>query len=374
MLKVALLTLAAGKLLRTPPHVLSADGGSHLEAFGGLAAALRKGTDECAAYVNATLKELATSYTHVQVPHVLEQQCASGTFFHAFKSKEECDDMSKKLIEAFKSDKPDYTEWCDEVEGLVGGSDGPETCECMSLPESIERVDGQVTATSGAKYPSAYGAECKAHDLETDSCKGEYKAAWCYEKWCYVKEGCEAKDVKKSFFFGEGTELKYSYNTCGGVDAYAAEACAANTEEEKCTGFSENCAWNKNGCQNKLCQCTGSNGGMDVAKYGFEAGYGETCKAWDKQSCAEYEEMGDGYSLGLWCCKDWCYVPGECPSAEKSAVGDGLFYSYFACPDDADELAQCAWKEPIDFGGDPVPLSSEAAEAVGDAAKAEAAA
>ena len=48
---------------------------------------------------------------------------------------------------------------------------------------------------------------------------------------------------------------------------------------------------------------------------------------WDKGSCAEYEKMGDGYVLGLWCCKDWCYVPEECPSAAPSAVGKDLFYS-----------------------------------------------
>merc|ERR1719152_180852 len=159
------------------------------------------------------------------------------------------------------------------------------------------------------------------------------------------------------------------------MDAFAGEACAKQ-DESSCESFSDNCAWNKptGACQNKLCQCTGSNGDMDVAKYGFEEGYGETCKAWDKGSCAEYEKMGDGYVLGLWCCKDWCYVPEECPSAEPSAVGKDLFYSYFACPDDSEELAACEWKDPIDFGGEPVPLSSDAAKAVEESVESEEAA
>ena len=48
-------------------------------------------------------------------------------------------------------------------------------------------------------------------------------------------------------------------------------------------------------------------------------------------------------------------------------MGDGLFYSYFSCPDDTAALTECKWQEPIDFGGEPVPLSSEAAEALGKA-------
>ena len=78
---------------------------------------------------------------------------------------------------------------------------------------------------------------------------------------------------------------------------------------------------------------------------------------WDEESCEEYEKKGDGYNMGLWCCKSWCYVDESCPSAEKSVLGGKeLFYSYFACPDDTAALTQCKWQEPIDFGGAPVPL------------------
>jgi hypothetical protein len=242
-------------------------------------------------------------------------------------------------------------------------------CECVPLPDSVPRnKQGLVKSTSGDLYPSTYGAVCAAHDQATDACKGKYKAAWCNQKWCYVSKDCKAEDTKDSFFFGKAHGIHYSYQNCGGIDAFAAEMCAGQTEKA-CPEFSDNCAWNKpsQGCQNKLCQCTGSNGGMDVAKHGFQKGYGETCEEWDEKSCEEYAKKGDGYNMGLWCCKSWCYVDEGCASAEKSVVGDGLFYSYFACPDDIAALTQCKWQEPIDFGGEPVPLSSEAAEALGKA-------
>lgn len=383
LLKVALLATCAARLLRsepkvkktaapfalTPPRVLSDTGKAAFSdsVFAGLAAAVRKGDGACETYVEDTLKAIAFAYTNVQVPTVLHSVCRQGTFFHAFEDKEQCTKVTDELLVAWDKGGP-YDGWCKDVAQQLGGSEGNDICECIAIPDSVARNGSQVKATSGNMYPETYGGECKAHDLETDACAGEYKPSWCYEKWCYVDPACEAKDKKGSFFFGKEAELLYSYNTCGGTDAFAAEACAAQSETD-CEGFSSNCAWNKpsGSCQNKLCQCTGSNNKLDVKKHGFLEGYGESCTAWDSQSCAEYEEMGDGYSLGLWCCKDWCYVDEGCPSAEASAVGASLFYSYFACPDRAEELQQCPWKEPIDFGGEPIALSSDAAAALNKA-------
>lgn len=239
-------------------------------------------------------------------------------------------------------------------------------CECQELPSTVKRDGVKVVSTSGDKYPSTYGAVCAAHDLSTPACHGKYKAAWCHQEWCYVDAECAAKDTKESFYFGKEDKVHYSYQNCGGLDAFAAEACSEPKEEKKCESFSDNCAWNKpsDACQNKLCQCTGSNLEMNHTKLGFEKGYGETCQEWDEKSCESYKTTGDGYDLGLWCCKSWCYVEESCPSAEKSAVGDGLFYSYYSCADDTEALTQCTWQDPIDFGGEPIPLSSDAAKAL----------
>jgi len=371
LLKVALLFVANGRLLRKqpPPQVLSFTDKEAMDdaVLSGLMSALKEGAGACASYVNGTLRSLELAYTKVQVPHVLQQVCNAGTFFHAFEDAAQCSKTTDKLIAQYEDGK-DYKGWCEDVKKQLGdGAESP-ACKCVGIPDTIERDGTTVLSASGKKYPETYGSECKTHDLELEGCDGEYKPAYCYESWCYVDKSCEAKDKKKSFFFGKRAELYYSYQTCGSVDAYAAEACAGQ-DEASCEEFSENCAWNKpsGGCQNKLCQCTGTNNGLDEAKLGFLDGYGESCKAWDSQTCEEWKEKGDGYQLGMWCCKDWCYVDESCPSAKASSAGEGLFYSYFACPDDPDELKQCPWKEPIDFGGEPLALSSDAAEALNKA-------
>jgi hypothetical protein len=47
---------------------------------------------------------------------------------------------------------------------------------------------------------------------------------------------------------------------------------------------------------------------------------------------------------------------------------EALAYSYLACPDDSQDLLQCPWKEAIDFGGEPLKLSSEEANLLNEAA------
>jgi hypothetical protein len=366
LFKVALLVVADGRLLRTQPQVLSATQAEALDStvLGGLISALKNGTGECASYLDGTLKALERAYTKVQVPFVLHQVCNQGTFFHAFEDAAQCSGTTDKLVAQYEG-KADYKGWCTDLKELLGDGAESAACKCVGIPDSIEREGEFVLAASGDKYPASYGGECKTHDLELAGCAGEYKPAYCFESWCYVDKACAATDRKASFFFGKQAELYYSYQTCGSVDAYAAEACAGQ-DEGSCAGFSENCAWNKpsGNCQNRLCQCTGTNKDLDEAKLGFREGYGESCQAWDAQTCEEWKEKGDGFQLGLWCCKDWCYVDEGCPSAERSSAADGLFYSYLACPDDAAELAACPWEEPVDFGGEPLALSSDAAAAL----------
>jgi hypothetical protein len=187
-----------------------------------------------------------------------------------------------------------------------------------------------------------------------------------------VDPSCTDADKKETFFF-QGVELFYSYQHCGGLDAYVAEACGQQKDADSCHSFSSNCAFNEHAgaCQNKLCQCTGDNLGINTTKYGFTETYGESCKAWDQGSCENWKSEDSGnFELGLWCCKNWCYVEPSCPSSEKSSLKEGLSYSYFACPDEADALLQCPWSEPIDFGGKPLQLSSEAAATLNEAAVA----
>lgn len=48
----------------------------------------------------------------------------------------------------------------------------------------------------------------------------------------------------------------------------------------------------------------------------FPLTYGNTCKAWEKDYCAD---MWPGTNdPGGWCCEDWCYVNASCPTAVPS--------------------------------------------------------
>jgi len=150
----------------------------------------------------------------------------------------------------------------------------------------------------------------------------------------------------------------------GGLDAFAAEACSAGKDEGNCTAISDNCAWNKGAdlCQNKLCQCTGTNNGHFPE--GAEEGYGETCAPWDQSSCEGWEDK-DGVSLGLWCCMSFCFVDAKCPSATPHPALKGKYVSYVACPSDPEELKECpAGSEPKDAHGNPLPISSSVSQAL----------
>jgi hypothetical protein len=368
--KLLLANVVAMRLRNGAPGT-SLSAGGVAEVFTHLVSVLHTaGPEGCATYMDTTLKDLEKVYTHVQVPHVLESVCRQGTFFHSFPSVDACLQKTEELVKAFEGDK-DYATWCKSLATVVAAdeekaSEGePKKCGCVGLPASLM---GNATARKG--YPATYGESCAAHDLTTDACSGKYKPAYCYEEWCYVDPSCSVTDKKETFFF-QGVELYYSYQHCGGLDAYAAEACGQQKDAETCHAFSTNCAFNEHAgaCQNKLCQCTGDNLGINTTKYGFTESYGESCKAWDQGSCENWKSEDNGnFELGLWCCKDWCYVDASCPSAEKSSLKEGLSYSYFACPDDANDLLQCKWSDPIDFGGKPLQLSSEAAATLNEAA------
>lgn len=357
-----MVVVAAGFALRGHPRTLSEVSAGDM--FGTLLEVMRTNTTQCAVDVHRVLDSLARAYTGVQVPHVLEQVCNSGRFFHAFESGEDCKKMAAELVHEYDEKEPDFVAWCKEVNGML---DTDMThCECLELPESLLSGPNKTTAIAkdNSTYPSSYGGACVAHDLTLDACSGEFKPAWCLEQWCYVSKECTAKDKKSTFIFDH--DLYYSYAACGGLDAFASEACAKQDDATNCTAFSDNCAWNtpSDACQNKLCQCTGASPGLNLTSLGFAENHGQKCGAWDQDKCASYE----GTQLGLWCCKNWCYVEESCPSAQKSLVNDGLFFSYLACADDTAALAQCPWQDPVASDGEPLPLSAAAATALEPAA------
>ena len=92
------------------------------------------------------------------------------------------------------------------------------------------------------------------------------------------------------------------------------------------------------------CACTGSNAGVDAARFG--ADYGIRCAAWEDgvaspantESCSSLPAAG----VGPWCCRAWCYIdPATCNGVTTpyfashvqglSTEHPTLFYSYAAC-------------------------------------------
>jgi hypothetical protein len=78
--------------------------------------------------------------------------------------------------------------------------------------------------------------------------------------------------------------------------------------------------------------------------------YGKQCFAWEFDDCQEFgPKAGPApgsyqHELGDWCCWRWCYVDKSCPSAELSALADGLFFSYDACPETEPDVEFCPWQ------------------------------
>lgn len=239
-------------------------------------------------------------------------------------------------------------------------TDGSTHCPCIKNGVAADQ-GGNITAKDGTKFDSSYGESCKAWDDEMDpKCETNTPPAYCSQPWCYVDSSCLKKDVKTSFYFDN--TLHYSYQACGGFDAYAAIGCLKEDTKTSCESASQ-CAWNEKAydtgaaCQNKFCQCKGENDFTAENKHEFGENYGKTCKAWEKQSGA-CQHWKDETELGLWCCRQWCYVDESCPSAKASSVQNGLYYSYFSCPDKQAELATCPWQKAVDYDGEPVGLNA----------------
>jgi len=250
------------------------------------------------------------------------------------------------------------------IRAILASGAAASECDCVKNglredPEAPKQsFEGPYISRAGEDgkstyLPADYGESCKAWEDEADpKCQSEYPPAYCQNKWCYVSKDCKAADKKKTLYF-EGHELYFSYKNCGSFDAFTAMACLSKTQE----WCLDPCAWNNGQCQNKLCQCTAENHFDAANKKKFGEKYGMKCDAWDKESCKTWDDKSE---LGVWCCKQWCYVEESCPSAKPSSAVAGLHYSYYSCPDKSSEIGSCPWKKPTDFNGEPVPLSPEA--------------
>lgn len=134
---------------------------------------------------------------------------------------------------------------------------------------------------------------------------------WCCDSWCYVDQSCSTA-VESTLVSG----LYWSSTSCVQSNATCPYAC---------------------GCK--------SNGGFPFTETAylnrtmFPTTYGNTCKAWEKDYCAE---MWPGANdPGAWCCEEWCYVDEQCPTAIKSwanssSTNGSLYWSYLACGGDDD--------------------------------------
>lgn len=245
-------------------------------------------------------------------------------------------------------------------------------CPCVSngLPQILgENVPSDHSGIDASEYyverilsdgssmylQGAYGGSCDDWEMEYDiDCKGQtYVRAYCLTPWCYVEPAdCGANMNAQNSLFFPNTNLHYSYEKCGSQDAYTAVACRPKSQ----SACVDPCAWNAGGgpdgngiCQTIVCKCSGVNTGIDASKYGTN--YGKYCDAWENTKCAEHwgPTSTESTTLGLWCCRKWCYVPESCPSKYPSNLVAGLFYSYFNCPDDLQLLRVCTWQDEVNF-------------------------
>jgi len=139
--------------------------------------------------------------------------------------------------------------------GLLGApSTGNPACPCIDIWASKYALvlNGNAPADDatagcdmrssidGACFSADYGASaCAAHDKDTAECSEGSPPDWCSSTWCYVDiRTCDRPTTTSSYFdevqimtattgsgddsCPESTNLTFSYQTCGGLDAYSA--------------------------------------------------------------------------------------------------------------------------------------------------------
>lgn len=259
-------------------------------------------------------------------------------------------------------------------------------CQCIGF----DNVKGEVKVLINDKYgklpfPAETGASCATWDITgphpdceqgTDrnfSRTKDKDPSWCFQPWCYVDPcKCNLGTPVVSAYLPtatyQGHPVYYSYDTCGGKDAYTSAehktACVNQKTEAACTGLSK-CAWNGATCAGKEihgvcdkprdvkefgaenCRCIGIDkfegtieANLDGKKMPFPASYGAKCAAHEKDLHPDC--LGD--KPPEWCDKSWCWIdPCSCQQLEPPKVtagwigdtvkfqGKTLYYSYTTC-------------------------------------------
>jgi len=253
------------------------------------------------------------------------------------------------------------------------GKLGNSKCQCVG----IDNLKGWMSlnfAPYHIQYPIETGASCEAwEENRHPDCKVKDAPEWCTQKWCYVDPcTCDLEILPKQTVVGvkyQGSPAYWSYNTCGGKDAFSKDlkdACVNQGSEEDCSKLSK-CAWDGKQCggkeavqtckdANKLdesihgvedCRCVGHYGKNGIAKMhindthevDYPADVGGQCKDWEATthpSCKKDDPPS-------WCAQKWCWVdPCKCktktpPKATMKANSAFQFqgmvahWSYEAC-------------------------------------------
>jgi len=229
------------------------------------------------------------------------------------------------------------------VEASEPGHYGKGKCPCVG----IDNLKGEMSLQFDEhyiKYPIETGASCeKWEDDRHPDCKAGTELhndvpAWCNQKWCYVDPcNCDIEVLPKQTILGieyQGSPAYWSYDTCGGKDAFSEgrkDACVNQGSEADCSKL-EKCAWDGKQCggkeaiqtckdANKLdesihgmedCRCIGHAGKDGIAKLhindthevNYPADVGGNCAAWEAAAhpaCKQEEKPS-------WCLQKWCWV------------------------------------------------------------------
>merc|ERR1719281_1255829 len=106
----------------------------------------------------------------------------------------------------------------------------------MSLSDT-----GSDTSVLPTSYPSTYGAECAAHDLNlSPECTGDNPPDSCGAEWCFVDASCALTEKTEAY------GLYKSYSNCAAQEAFAADPCAAASSESACGALrpqTADCSW-----------------------------------------------------------------------------------------------------------------------------------
>lgn len=185
-----------------------------------------------------------------------------------------------------------------------------------------------------ATYPADLGARCEPWDERRHIlCKGGSDKAWCKRSWCYVDPcKCDVDVLPQVTLYQPETTYRnmplfYSYETCGGKDAFQRKDPPLGHPSCRCVGFA---------------------GIVGTTEISFRGGHvteypgdlGATCKAWDHDVHPECK----GDKQPSWCRARWCYVdPCECElpgevfpklsayMPDATLTGKNLYYSYETC-------------------------------------------